>query len=128
MIGGEALRNKGISSVTIKSIDLIDPEGLLLEEAFLIPIDEASIGAMAGSSPDPTSSAYASWLNRKDAEGASISPGDDQDLLLVLRASGESEEHFARDLEVIYSDESGEDHRLTTAGALRLETTGPCVA
>lgn len=81
--GTNALRNSGANPIEIEDVRLVEARGLRIEGAYVAPILHTSL---IGTVPPTTPAApgYAAWQQRKSASGATILPGQEINLVLVL--------------------------------------------
>ncbi|MBB5789095.1 hypothetical protein [Jiangella mangrovi] len=108
------LPNSGPGIVTIDHVRLVDPEGLTLEAAHVVP----GRFVMGGPYPPDFTSADAfpellpAWEQRVDAVGALVPPGFGHDLVVGLRPSGPGESSIDG-VEIAYS-EGGRSYLVTS--------------
>lgn len=114
----EALRNESTRAVTVDAVRLVDPEGLTLLDASLLPVrDRTLIGTSALPPASPV------WAERRDAVGAVLAPGETWNLALTLERDG-GRGRLA-DVEVAYTvGGSSSTHRL--GYALTVLAAPPC--
>jgi hypothetical protein len=97
------VENNGPAPVTITHVALVDPIGVTLEAAYLVP------GSTPGFGGFPPVDA---WDERIEAVGGQIPAGESYPLVLGLRQSAGSQPATLSGYEIAYT-EAGRSHRLT---------------
>lgn len=122
--GQYALRNPGKDAVTIDEVRLVEPERLTIVGAYLAPIYGTLIGNVPPEdSPYPDS--VRAWRDRVRAAGATLPPGDERNLVLLLQIGEETGR--AKLTEVRYHDTAGKRFRfLTTVDITVVPPTQHC--
>ena len=92
-VGLYDLHNRGSSPVTVKSISLDHPHGLVMTETWLTPIghqngQELTIGVGWPYPPSFTALVRQVWSERRPAIGATVRPGQDLNLVFGLTRTG----------------------------------------
>lgn len=102
----ETLRNESTHPLTLDEVRLVEPDGLTLVDASLLPIENRTVlGTVA---LPPSGSA---WPERRPAIGAELMPGEPWNLALTLDRD-EAPASFS-DVEIAYSvDGDSSTHRL----------------
>lgn len=96
VFGDGVLRNEGGRSLRIDAVRLVQPDGLTIRDAFLLPIRNRTI---LGTGSFPPGSPV--WQDRRKATGANVAPGEQWNLALTLERDGHPTK-FA-DVEVAYT-------------------------
>jgi hypothetical protein len=88
--GFEALRNTGTKPLTIENVELVGPQGVRIEEAFVLPVEHLTFVGAFPTWPAPSTALTASvWKARVKANGAVLPPDEIyRNLLLRLRSTG----------------------------------------
>lgn len=115
--GDEALENHGMTEVTVYSVRLVEPRGLTLRQALLLPIVNTTLIGTT-STPEKTQT----WSQRVPAEGATVGAGESRDLALLLDRTAKGS--FA-DIEVTYEAHHKRYVR-RLAYSLEVLAGGPC--
>jgi hypothetical protein len=116
--GYEVLEHSGTRDLKIDRVELVDPEGVALDQALVVPVNRRLIGSW-GQFPPPDDVLQATgvgWTERREAAGALLSPGSTHNIVMVLSDTNPEEEAAIRGLRVSYVEPStNEKYVLTTA-------------
>jgi hypothetical protein len=104
--------------VTLTGVELVDPKGMRLVEAFAVRYtEEGGIGSMSLDDPDDV------WATRVPAVGAVIDGRDGWSIAFVLERTG-NERGTADAVSYSFTDAAG--HQQHVVGTLGLEIDDPC--
>lgn len=101
----------------VRGVTLVDPQGLALDAAYLVPLGP---GEVLGTSAYPPKSSQ--WAHRAEAGGAIVPAGEQRNLLLVLQRTDERR-GAAESIRVEYTVGA---HRFAKDGDLSFELADSC--
>lgn len=116
--GDEFLRNEGTVPLTVDDVRLVGAAGLVLRDAFLLPVEDRTL--LGTSALPPTSPV---WQQRREAVGAQLAPGETWNLALALERDGEPARFT--DVEVAVTAD-GDTSTARLGYALTVTSTTPC--
>lgn len=119
-IGGERISVAGTDSVVINEVSLVGASNVVLEDAYLIPIINGEGGVGATNSPP---SDLPGWERAINAVGATIEPGVDTSLAVVMHRLDSAAAGSADRVEISYSA-AGRTH--TKQNSTRFELNTRC--
>ena len=103
IFGGTWLESRGDGELTFTGLDLLDPDGLTLTEALLVP-DPWPDGDLVGMRHESTTDPFPEqWDDRVALAGAVLQPGETRNLVIVVTADG-SDVATVTGLRVGYAD------------------------
>lgn len=124
---GTILRNGSNTAVSVEDVRLRAADGLLLTDAVIVPtINRTAIGVWSGlptQQNDAADENQAAWRQRVDAEGASITPGQTLNLVVVVRRQG-SVDGTAAGIDIDYRDGGGGQYVHRTTEDIRVVPEG----
>lgn len=103
--------------IRIDEVTLVEPEGLTLNDAYLLPMVEGELLG-AWTFPPETST----WGDREEADGAVIPAGERRNILLVMERTGEAD-GTAETIQVEYTAGS---QQFTKSGTQSFEVAEAC--
>ena len=96
VFAGETLENESTRPLTLDEVRLVEPDGLTLVDASLLPIENRTlVGTVALPPSSPA------WPERREAVGAELAPGETWNLALTL--DRDQEPASFSDIEVAYT-------------------------
>lgn len=104
--GVHALKNSSSQPLTIDKVRLVEANGLEVKSVSLAPIMGGNLIGLLSEEPTPGSEGYEAWTRRTPAQGSSIQPGEQVNLVVVLEAVG-SGAHVAQNIAVDYHSGAG---------------------
>ena len=117
MVIGDFVGAPSQQDIRIDEVTLVEPEGITLNDAYLLPM---APGAVLGSSAYPPETS--SWAEREEADGAVIPAGEQRNILLVLERTGEAD-GTAETIRVEYTAGS---QKFTKSGTQSFEVAEAC--
>lgn len=117
MFGDEVLENHEQTPVSIKSVRLIEPRGLTLRQAYLLPIANTTL---IGTTSTPER--RATWAEAIPVEGAVLKGREIRNLALLL---DRQQQASFKDIEVTYRA-GGDSYSTRLAYSLDVRSSTPC--
>jgi hypothetical protein len=103
-LGTDLVRSVGDTEIELSSLALVESTGLVLNEAYLVPVDEALVGSWSQFPPPSrvTDGPELQWDARAEVTGASVEPGLTYNLVVHLEATQPGTEASVDGLRVAY--------------------------
>ncbi|MHA7247991.1 hypothetical protein [Arthrobacter tecti] len=122
---GEVVRNEGDAPVTIQQIGLTDPNDLVLEDTYVVPLtedDRFSFGVISTEAEDQQIQAH--WAKAVEPKDFVLEPGASVNIVAAVSINPDITEGTASSLEVRYTD--GRSDFLSKTTTTLLMTNGSC--
>lgn len=123
MFGGTWLAHVGDGDLTFAAVELLDPDGLTLTEALLVP-DAWPDGDLVGMRHTSDAPLSAEWDDRVAATGARLQPGETRNLVVIVTTDG-SDVAAATGVRLGYEDARGRRYHQDLSVTLTVATI-PC--
>ena len=127
-VGVDAIRNTGSGTVTIRDIALVEPDGLDVIEAMVLPLAvpdgtgaTMTLTGVSTAYPPVDADAVAEWAEREPAAGTRINAGSSRAIVLGVASKGSGS---AVGIAITYTDDQGTEFVTRTEN--RIEAAPSC--
>lgn len=125
MFGNVYVRNVTDQPVTLLSVELVDPQDLVLEQAWLYELADGEFDTVGVHYATDTDRLPEGWDDRVNLEGVTLQPGAERHLAIVV-ATAPDPLASAQAIEIEYEVSYGNTYRQQTLTAMLVTTQTDC--